>query len=159
MAQGFDREIFLEQLAEIYEGVQPGNPSWIVTGGPETGVFGSVEPLSAAQASQTPCGSLSIAAHTEHLRWSHQYALACFKGESASPDWSESWSVNSIDELAWRDLLVQLRRSYEEITRAVERQENWSDYRLRAGTLAIISHGSYHLGALRALRKTVIAQD
>lgn len=150
---GFDKEIFLEQLRELYEGVPSGSPSWIITGGPDTGILGSVDALSAQQASATPCGSLTVAAHTEHLRWSLEYALAFYRGEIPSPDWSESWSVNRVDEDGWRQLRGRLRSSYEAVVEAVSRQQEWSDYGLRAGTLAIVSHGAYHLGAIRALHK------
>lgn len=151
----FPRDIFLEQFAEIYHGVPNGNPTWIVSNEQGSGVFGSIEDLTAEQASAKPCGGLSIAAHVEHLRWSFSYSLAFFRGEHPSPNWSGSWSVDEVDEGHWRQLQHDLKTEYHSLVGAIEAHDDWSNRAMRAGTLALVPHGAYHLGAIRLLRKNL----
>lgn len=152
-ADCFPREIFLEQFAEIYRGVVEGAPSWVVTNQEGSGVLGSIGDLSAEEASKKPCGHLSIAAHTEHLRWSLAYAHAYFRGEMPDVDWSGSWNVDAVDDRSWRQLRDDLASELEALTLAIEQHEDWSNRDMVAGTLALVSHGAYHLGAIRLLLK------
>lgn len=151
---GLDKDILLEQFAEIYHGVGTGSPSWVVSNEPDSGVFGSIHDLTAEQASRKSCGGLSIAAHTEHLRWSLAYALAYFRGERPDASWSASWSVDTVDEQAWRRLRDELKTEYEALVEAIEKTKYWSNRDMRAGTLALVPHGAYHLGVIRLLRKS-----
>lgn len=153
----FDKDIFLEQFHEIYEGVPVGSPSWVVSNVADSGVFGSIEDLDAYQASARPCGGLAIAAHVYHLSWSLGYALSFHKGEAADWDWSTSWEVKQVDEQGWRDLLSTIRHRYLELCDAISRHEEWSEREMVAGTLALVSHGAYHLGVIRLLRGRVLA--
>lgn len=149
----FPKEIFLEQFAEIYHGVPDDNPTWVVSNERASGVFGSIEDLAAKQASAKPCGNLSIAAHVEHLRWSFSYSLAYFRGEHPSANWNASWSVDEVDDSTWRQLQHDLKTEYNALVSAIEAHTDWSNRAMRAGTLALVPHGAYHLGAIRLLRK------
>ena len=66
--------------------------SYFTDHGPEAGMFGTLEKLSAAQASRS-VGGTSVAAHTHHVGFGLEAAAAWIRGDQTSRDWQESWSV------------------------------------------------------------------
>lgn len=144
------RNVLLELFTEAYTG--PNGPNtWFIDNRPGSGLFGTLDRVSAEDASRlSPTGS-SIAAHAEHLRWSLALTSAYVRGENPTPSWAESWTVKTVDVEAWKKLQADLRREYEEVAAALGRQEDFFDPKMLTGIVALTPHAAYHLGAVRQL--------
>jgi hypothetical protein len=145
----------LELLQELYVGVH-NSPSWVIDAKPGHGFTAAIETISAEQAS-TPIvkGGSTIAAHTEHLRWSLYFALEFYKGNRPSSDWETSWKVSEVNEVQWLELQQGLLEAYLLILEAISKVEDWSDENLLKGTLALLPHAAYHLGAVKQMMLVV----
>jgi hypothetical protein len=144
----------LSLLEEGYVGPRNAGGTWFVDNEPGAGILGTIGKLSAAQASRQPPGGLdTIAAHVNHLRFSLELANRAFRGENpyADADWSQSWTVREVNEQEWRDLSAALTSEYEKITETLHGEINLEESVVLTGTLALIAHGAWHLGALRQL--------
>lgn len=148
--------LFIERYRELIEGVPDDEPTWVTTGGREGGLLGSVAGLSAAQASRDFAGT-SIASHVEHVRWAIELANGFFRGDSSRPSWSESWSVKTVDAAAWTALKSALESAAAELMDHLESKQGWADPLSTTGALSGYGHTAYHLGAIRQLRKLVLA--
>lgn len=143
--------VLLELFSEAYDG--PSKPySWFTESRPGSGLFGTVAGLSATEAS-TPVrpGGTTIAAHLEHLRWSLALANAYVRGEEPKPNWKESWLVHEVDQAAWDRLQADLRQEYDTLTRGIAAATDWFDPMFLTGTMALVPHAAYHLGAIRQM--------
>lgn len=150
-------QIARELFAEAYEG--PGEGwSWFVNAAPDAGVFGAIEPLTASQASSilTP-GGHSIAAHTEHLRWSVDLVNRTIHGEPWNPDWSKSWSVHEVTDEQWRTLRADLRRAFNDLKSTLENPPDLTDPMMLRGVFALAPHAAHHLGTIRTMAKIIQA--
>src|SRR5690554_1689151 len=139
---------------ELLEGVPTGQPSWVTSGGPEGGVYGTIEGLSAEQASRRLNGT-TLAAHVEHLRWAMQLVNDYYDGKEAPPDWSESWNVTTVDAGSWRELRDSLRTTGDKLLKQLATPVEWDQEMGRMAMLASYGHTAYHLGAIRQLAKQV----
>lgn len=139
----------LELLHELYIGTTDG-PSWVIDVKPGHGVTAAIKTINAKQAS-TPLvpGGTTIAAHTEHLRWSIYFALEFYKGKKPDGNWQESWLVREVDEARWEQLQQELLEAYEKLVAAIKGVADWSNPMLVQGTLAMVPHAAYHLGAIK----------
>ena len=147
------KEALLELFSEAYTGPNHAY-TWFIDNKPGSGLFGTLAPLSAEAASEEGPSGTTIAAHTEHLRWSLAHANAFARGEVPEGGWSESWSVRTVDAETWDTLRAALRREYDTLLAAIDRQEDFSDSQLLKGMLALAPHAAYHLGAIRQLALT-----
>lgn len=151
-------EAFHDRYKELLEGVASGEPTWVTTGGPEGGVHGTLEGLSAEQASRELDGT-SLAAHAEHLRWAIDLVNDYFAGTEPSADWSASWSVRTVDDAGWNQLRTNLRQAGEKLLANVRARQRWSDEMAMVGAFASYGHTAYHLGAMRQLRKRIEGRE
>lgn len=97
-----------------------------------------------------PSGT-TVAAHTQHLRWSLAHANAFARGETPTGSWPESWSLREVDAGAWDELRAALRREYDTLLGAIKQQEDFSDPQTLTGIMALVPHAAYHLGAIRQM--------
>lgn len=147
-------------LTEAYTG--PSNPreSWFIDHEPDAGILGILAHVTAEEASRSADGSgnpgTSIAAHTEHLRWSLANTNAAFRGEGYNSHWSESWELTRADDAGWEGLRQSLRQEYEILLQTLKQQQDLPGVYLN-GTLALIPHAAYHLGNLRQMVERVRA--
>ena len=74
-----------------------------------------------------------------------------------TPDCAGSWKTQAVDEHQWRDLGDALRRGHVQVLAAIGGRSDWDDPDLFKGTLALIGHGAYHLGAIRQIARTLKA--
>lgn len=141
----------LELLDELYVG-PAGKYTWVIDQDPGHGFSKSIEQIDALRAS-TPIvkGGSTIAAHTEHLRWSIRVALEFFDDKMPSPDWSESWRIHEVTDQEWQKLQQDLLKSYKELRWAIQERKDWSNQQFRQGTLALLPHAAYHLGAIKQM--------
>lgn len=141
----------LELLDELYVG-PASNYTWVIDRYPGHGFTKAIEQIDAEQAS-TPIveGGSTIAAHTEHLRWSIRVALEFFDGKMPSPDWTESWRIHIVNDEEWQKLQQDLLSAYNDLRTAITERKDWTDQQFRQGTLALVPHAAYHLGAIKQL--------
>ena len=142
---------FLELLREIYMGSEV-DQSWVIDGNPGYGLTATLKQIT-AKAASTPTvkdGS-TIAGHTEHLRWSLEFAMAFYKGVQPSGSWDESWTIHKVNAGEWEQLQKDLLNVYLRLIDAIKEVKDWSNPHLLKGTLALLPHAAYHLGAVRQL--------
>ena len=139
-------------LHELVDG-PPGREAYILNGG-DRGLLGSLEMLTAEQASaRTPGRASTVAAHVDHVR----YGLSLFnrwaRGE-ANPwrdaDWSASWKRQTVTPEQWTSLRAALRDEAHGWVQAAGVQRPLDDVAL-TGVVASVAHLAYHLGAIRQL--------
>lgn len=142
---------FLKLLREVYIGSETAEV-WIIERKPGHGFTAAIKDLTAKEAS-TPlvAGGSTIAAHTEHLRWSLKFAMGFYKGAEASGNWEESWTVTEVNQEEWEQLQLALLVAYQELIYALKDVVDWSNELLLTGTLALLPHAAYHLGAVKQL--------
>lgn len=137
-------------LNETFDGPE-GNGSWYTESKPGSGIFGTLEKISAEEAS-IPVQGTSIAAHTDHTRYYLWVTNAFMGGEVPERDWTESWKITSVDETTWERYKKELRDEYNQLLEKVNSLE--SDDKL-AESLGSIAHSAYHLGAIRQMVKAI----
>ncbi|QHS60029.1 hypothetical protein [Chitinophaga agri] len=144
----------LELLQEVYIGTT--EHSWVIDAKPGHGFSAAIATINAQQAS-TPLveGGTTVASHTEHLRWSIYFALKFYQGEKPVGNWEESWEVHAVDEEQWARLQRDLREAYEQLILAIKGVKDWSNPQLVQGTLAMLPHAAYHLGAVKQMLKSI----
>jgi hypothetical protein len=144
-------------LAEAFAGPADPRRTLFVSTEPDSGVFGTLDRLSAAQASTPPApGRATAAAHAEHLRYSLDYGTRWLRGDRPRADWPSSWAVQAVDDEAWVRLRERLRDEYAQLLELVDGRAEMDEALLGAIVLAI-AHTSYHLGALRQMAASASA--
>jgi hypothetical protein len=147
----------VELLTEAYAG--PPNPAstWFIDNEPDSGIFGILEGVSAAEASVSVDGSgkpgTTIAANAEHLRWSLAMMNAAIRGEPLG-EWKESWRLLYAEDDEWDRLRHALRDEFETLRLALSSQTEFPEQYL-TGTLALLPHAAYHLGTIRQMIERV----
>lgn len=143
---------YLGILAETFEGAQQ-EWSWYLDQDRNTGLFATLNGLSAELASHpTPLGS-TVAEHAAHTLFYLDAAVAALRGEHQALDWAEqSWRVPEPGADTWRELRASLHDTYEALRSLVEVRDTWTAE--EAGmAVAALAHSAYHLGALRQVAK------
>jgi hypothetical protein len=140
--------LLTRMLREAFEG-PPGPWTYFTDTAPGTGVFETIDGLTAAQASREGGpGRATIAGHVNHLISSLGLTTGELRGESRSRDRSRSWTVRAVDDAGWTALRARLREGYEGLVVAVETHAIWDEDALGVA-LGAIAHTAYHLGAIR----------
>lgn len=135
-------------LSEGFHGRSSGS-TWFLD---EDGLLATARRLDASQASRAPIpGSASIAAHVEHVRWFVALLNAFARGEQPDIRWSDSWSVDRVEDAEWARLLDRLEAESEELLQHVERGVDVEDEERLLPLLATVTHVAYHVGALRQM--------
>lgn len=138
----------LAVLSEAFEGSQE-QWSYFADSGPEAGLLGTIERLSAAEASRTSGpGDTTIAAHAHHVAFGLSASTDWILGRWQPRDWTESWRVSTVDADAWAELCGDLRLGYEALADAI-RTRAAVDEKTFGGAVGAIAHVAYHLGAIR----------
>lgn len=143
-------KILADLFAEAYTGPNHAH-TWFINNEPGSGLLETLENVSAEDASSPQPSGSSIAAHTEHLRWSLAVANAHARGETPQLNWAESWTVTTVDADAWNKLRTSLKSEYEALHQAIQHQQDFSDEQMLTATLAFTPHAAYHLGAIRQM--------
>ncbi|MGL4612043.1 MAG: hypothetical protein ACRCYY_20600 [Trueperaceae bacterium] len=147
------RKVLLELFTEAYSG-QIKDYTWFIDNAPKSGLLGTLEDISSEEASRTftENGS-SIAAHTEHVRWSLALSNAYMRGEQPKSPWSESWLVKTVNDDDWNTLRSNLQSEYETLRAGIEKQQDFSDEQILMGAFGFVAHAAYHLGSIRQMKK------
>jgi hypothetical protein len=141
-------------LSEAFAGPADPRSTHFVNNQPDCGLFGTLDALTAEQAS-TPVeeGGATAAAQAEHVRFSLDVSTRWMSGDRGPTDWARSWDVREVDGDAWTALRQQLRKGYDDFVVMVHQQP--MDAELLEGLVATVAHAAYHLGALRQIARHV----
>src|SRR5690606_3170759 len=109
------RQAVLTVLDEALLGPQ-GEYAWFLDRAPQSGVLPRVDSMS-AELAPTPRqpGRATLAAHAEHRRYCLELANRALRGDQeayTTADWTQSWTVRSVDEARWNEIKAGLRRAY-----------------------------------------------
>jgi hypothetical protein len=140
--------LLTRMLREAFEG-PPGPWTYFTDTAPGSGLFGTVDGLSATQASRVGGpGHTTIAGHLQHLTSSIALATRGLLGESPARDRSRSWTVATVDAAEWGAVRARLRDEYQRLLVAVETHAAWDEDAFGTA-MGAIAHAAYHLGAVR----------
>ncbi|MBN1685700.1 MAG: hypothetical protein JW852_03550, partial [Spirochaetales bacterium] len=86
-----------------------------------------------------------------HVRYALSLANLAYKGENAcaDADWPGSWPAGGPDKTEWRELLDGLHSVFTLLEQNVASVREWNEIPMLTGTIALIAHGAWHLGAVR----------
>ncbi|PKL05673.1 MAG: hypothetical protein CVV53_08295 [Spirochaetae bacterium HGW-Spirochaetae-9] len=139
-------------LNEAFAGPSGGG-SWFTDEDPDSGVLGTLESLTAAEASVplTAGDAATAASHASHLRYALHLANRAMKGENPyrDADWQGSWSTTTVSDTTWRELKDALKLEFETLKAAISDPAVWSSDKRVFGMMGNIAHSAWHLGALR----------
>lgn len=151
-------------FTEAFEGPPDAAHTWFTDNEPGSGLFGTLDRLTAAEASTPPGGAeaseatgapgATVAAHVEHLRWSLALSNALARGERPAADWEESWSVRAVDAPEWDRLREALRSEYRAMRDDMRSRADLPAALVTPG-IALVAHAAYHLGAIRQLARAL----
>lgn len=148
------QEQLLAVLREAFDG--PAQAwSYFTDNHPEAGTFGTLGSKTAREVSAIT-GGTSIAAHIHHATFALDASAAWIKGDRAPREWSESWSIQIVEESSWTEMRDRLGRAYERLRVAIE-QHGMASAEAVGGALGAVAHAAYHLGAIR--QKVALARE
>ncbi|WP_043932487.1 hypothetical protein [Bacillus sp. EB01] len=139
-------------LKETFDGPEE-NASWYTEAKPGSGLFGTLEKLSAEDAS-IPVNGTTIAAQTDHTRYYLWVANSYLNGEEPSKDWEASWKITNVDKITWPQFNDELQQEYTTLLKKIDSLDSL-DEQISNGLLGAIAHSAYHLGSIRQMIKTI----
>ena len=116
-----------------------------------TSLFETLDTITAAQASRPVFTGYSIAAQVAHVtlyldvleRWIRTQ-------QNEHVEWEEIWrTVREVTPDEWVASLADLKRAHQALLATLRGIEVWEEDPAIAGTLAVLAHTAYHLGAIR----------
>jgi hypothetical protein len=127
--------------------------TWFTDNEPHNGFLGTIASVDAKRAGEplSPADPISLASHVGHILFSLSLANRALRGENpyAGADWAGSWAERQPGEAEWKALVAGLRKEYEDFRVALATGKAWDDEETLTGTLGLIAHGAWHLGAIR----------
>lgn len=155
MHTGETSHVLSRLFSELVDGARDAGGAFILNSG-DIGLLGSLDRLSAADASASASGGATIAAHAQHLR----YGLSLMNRwarEGGNPfadaTWDAAWKVGAVDEVEWRAIRDGLRQQTQMWLTALAAPRGISEVEL-TGMVASVAHLAYHLGAIRQIGRT-----
>lgn len=144
-------------LKETFDGPEE-NASWYTEARPGSGIFGTLEHLS-AEAASIPLHGSTIASQTDHIRYYLWAANAHLNGQNPEKDWEASWKISTVTPAAWANINKQLQQEYTSLLQEVDAFQSADidalDEQLSNGLLGALAHSAYHLGSIRQMIKAI----
>lgn len=137
-------------FTELVDGASGGGAYMLNSG--DVGLLGSLDRLSAEDASHATAGGATIAAHVDHLRYGLSLMNRWSRGEYPfkHAEWGASWRITSVSEARWHASRDALRQEVHAWREAMKVPRNVNDAELN-GIIGSIAHLAYHLGAIRQI--------
>lgn len=121
----------------------------------KTGLFDTLNALSAEQASKRVQDAPSIASHCEHVCFYNDLLMGDLQGKIVGKvDWKQTWAKQTVNDGEWQTLNLTLKKQYQDLMEMLESFESWNEDRV-GNPMAILAHTAYHLGAIRQLIRLV----
>lgn len=137
---------------ETFQGIEDGESSHFIETRPDTGILGSINNVSAEEASKEINGA-SIASHIHHTMYHIHTCLSYLDDIRPEGDWSLSWSIGDVSEEEWQAIKKNVEAAYGKMLNAIETLPI-DNFTLRF-FLSSLSHAAYHLGAVRQMIKAL----
>jgi hypothetical protein len=121
----------------------------------DAGLLGSLDKLSAADASRSVENGATIAAHAQHLRYglSLMNQWAAEGGDPfAGATWDIAWKTSAVDAGEWQEIRNGLRDEAHRFLGVLHTARDVTEIEL-TGLVASVAHLAYHLGAIRQIGK------
>jgi hypothetical protein len=145
--------MLLTLMDEAYEGPADPRMTWFADNEKDSGLLGTLERLSATEASRPfrDGERASAATHAGHIRFALNLANRALRGENAHENaaWKDSWRSSAVDDDAWKALLAGLHAEYAGIREAIAQGLPWANDMNMTGLFGQLAHGAWHLGAIR----------
>ncbi|MBH0174237.1 hypothetical protein IHV09_11745 [Fictibacillus sp. 23RED33] len=141
-----------KMLQEAFDGPQkPVTVSWFTNTKPDSGIFGVLSQLTAADASKQIYGT-TLAAHTDHIRY-HMWGTNewLYEGTFPTMDWNKSWEIHRVSEEEWLSIQAGLQHEYHRLLEKINHME-WNED-LANEVVGSLAHSAYHLGAMQQMIK------
>ena len=141
-------------FSELVDGPSARAGAFVLNTG-DAGLLGSLDKLSAADASRAVNDGATIAAHAQHLRdgLSLMNRWASEGGDPfADAKWDLAWKTSAVDANRWQEIRNGLRDEANRWLRVLNSPRDVTDVEL-TGMMASIVHLAYHLGAIRQIDK------
>ncbi len=123
------------------------------------GLFQTLDSITPEVASREPLpGAPSIAAHCAHLGYYVRVLHNFIVGREQEVDWPSSWRVHRVGVGEWEVLKGSLRSGYDDLRTSLNSLAAWRDDSV-CDSMAIVAHTSYHLGAIRQIRRLLDAES
>lgn len=120
----------------------------------DIGLLGSLDRLSADEASSALPTRVSVAAHVDHIRYSLHRLNGWASNTKLEPaDWVASWRRSRVSSAEWDDLRAELAREVRAWKDVLDRDGAVDDETLRSLASSVV-HLAYHFGAIRQLSDT-----
>jgi hypothetical protein len=116
-----------------------------------TSLFQTLDRISAEQASKAASPtSASIAAHVKHVTFYLNVLHAYMQNmKLGKVEWKEIWrNTRAVSPEQWESMKAELKESYHHVLDTLEDLDDWNENAI-AGSMAILAHTAYHLGAIR----------
>lgn len=139
-------------LQEAFEGPpKPVTVSYFTNTKPDSGIFGVLSQLTAADASKQIYGT-TLAAHTDHIRY-HMWGTNewLYEGTFPTMDWNKSWEIQRVGEDEWLSIQEGLRNEYQRLLKKIDHIQ-WTED-LASELVGSLAHSAYHLGAIQQMLK------
>lgn len=123
-----------------------------------TSVFETLAPVTAEEASRPASDrSACVAAHVKHAAfYLRVLQKAIRKEELGAIDWKEIWqNTRSVTPAEWDSIRAELREEYAKVLGILNKPATWEDDESLWGSMAIVVHTAYHLGAIRQVLAVV----
>jgi hypothetical protein len=140
-------------LQEAFEGPpKPVTVSYFTNTKPDSGIFGVLSHLSAADVSKQIYGT-TLAAHTDHIRY-HMWGTNewLYEGTFPTMDWNKSWEIHRVSEEEWLYIQAGLQHEYHRLLEKIDHME-WNED-LANEVVGSLAHSAYHLGAMQQMLKS-----
>lgn len=137
--------------SELTQGTAP--TGGFVLNRKDVGLVGSLDALTAAQASESAHGGATIAAHADHVAYGLSLINRWSAGEQnpwGTADWSQSWKRTRVTDTEWKTLREHVREQARRFVEAVGVAREVGELELK-GIIGNIAHVAYHLGAIRQI--------
>ncbi len=96
----------------------------------------------------------TIAGHVYHTRFYIVVLEEYITGKrTGKTDWDDSWVIGEVNEAEWAGLRDALKDEYALLMDFIDGVETWGNEDYFGGSIAIIAHCAYHLGAIRQLKE------
>jgi hypothetical protein len=146
------RQSLTTLLRELMDG-PPSDTCFVLNPG-DKGLIGTMNALSAEQASARPDGRSSIASHVDHVTFGFNLLTRWLQGENpwADADAGASWKRQQVTDEQWRVLRERLESEARAWVGVMDKPQQWNKMTMLGATAAVV-HLAYHVGAIRQLSK------
>ncbi len=135
-------------LRETYYGSRPGEGTQYLDH--DSGIMNTLRGLTAEEASRRYGSHPSIAAHVRHMNFHLKTAHQWITGNRRRRDWKASFLPQEVTREEWKKLVQEIEQTKAEYLRVI--RDLPEERRIsESGSLGVVAHLAYHLGAIRQL--------